>query len=489
MDPIFELNICLPQSKGERLQQSIAQQLKTAIADGRLQANLTMPPTRKLAEHLGTSRNTIIAVYTSLTSEGYLHSRLGAGTYVADIHQLQFKKTLQQTLSLTPSVNQHQQKLTSFWRQPSVPNFSANNTKTEFDFSVGKPELGFFPFAIWRKLLAKVSRLQEQGRLSGPIAEGQLSLRRAIAQHISVSRAVACNPDNIVVTAGAQQAFDILARILVTPGQTQVAMECPGYPFARQVFAAAGAKIIDVQVDEQGIMVEHIPVSCRVIYVTPSHQFPTGVKMSAQRRLQLLAFAQHHNASIIEDDYDSEIRFQGSPLDALQTLDRNASVFYVGTFSKCLMPDLRLGFVVVPYWASAAITSAKLYCDWHSPVLLQETLAMFIQQGHLTRHIQKLRKCYRQRLDELHWALDHYLKDKIEAIAISSGAHMTGLITTAHNGQTITNDALQQGVKLYAICDFSNESSTMNGLVFGLGGIDKSHIAEGIYRLSRLMKT
>ena len=489
MDPIFELNICLPKNKGEQLQQSIAQQLKTAIADGRLQANLNMPPSRKLAEHLGVSRNTVIAVYATLGSEGYLYSHAGAGTYVADIHQQQLKKVLLQTSSQSALARQQQQqkKLSAFWREQSTPQFVVNNTPIEFDFSVGIPELGFFPFTLWRKLLTQASRLQEQGRLATPIAAGQLSLRSAIAQHVSVSRAVACHIDNIVVTAGAQQALDILARILITPGQTQVAMESPGYPFARHIFAAAGAKIIDVSVDEQGIVVEQIPASCKVIYVTPSHQFPTGVKMSAPRRLQLLAFAQQHNASIIEDDYDSEIRFQGSPLDALQTLDNNGLVFYVGTFSKCLMPDLRLGFLVTPQWAREAIVTAKLYCDWHSPILLQETLAMFIQQGHLVRHIQKLRKCYHQRLDSLQWALEHYLKDKVEPIVISSGAHMTALITADFNAQTLANKVLQRGVKLYAINDLSNDSSNINGLIFGLGGIDNKLISEGIFRLSQCM--
>ena len=490
MDPIFELNIALPAAKHHRLQQSIIQQLTSAIVDGRLKADICMPATRKLADHLQVSRNTVIAVYATLVSEGYLYAKSGSGTFVADIHQQAFKQVLQQQVLQPTEITEalHQQKLTAFWRGTKLPEFSQPQSKIEFDFSVGKPEVSFLPFDIWRKLLTKVSRQHAQHKVTGGIAQGQLTLRQAIAQHISLSRAVACDAESIVVTAGAQQALDILARILITPGQTQVAMESPGYPMARQLFAAAGAQIIDIEVDEQGILVESIPNSCRVIYVTPSHQFPTGVKLSADRRLQLLAFAQQYNASIIEDDYDGEIRLQGSPLDALQTLDTGATVFYVGTFSKCLLPDLRLGFVVVPPWAKEAVLAAKMYCDWHCPVLLQDTLALFIQQGHLKRHLQKLRKCYRQRLDQLNQSLNDYLPKQLTAIPISTGAHMAAIIHGDANAQEIAQAALAQRIKIFAIQDFSMKPPTMNGLIFGLGGINEKQIDEGVQRLARLFE-
>src|SRR6185436_17297532 len=214
------------------------------------------------------------------------------------------------------------------------------------------------------------------------------------ARHVSFARAVACDPDDVTVTAGAQQAFDLLARILVVPKRTVVALENPGYPPLRAAFAAAGARIAAVPVDEQGLIVERLPAQAKIVCVTPSHQFPLGAVMSASRRAALLEFAQRQGAVVIEDDYDGEFRFTDRPLDALQTLDRTESVFYVGTFSKSLLPALRLGYIVAPSWARAALVAAKATMDGYCGPHTQNTVAALVRGGFLSSYVRKMHRVY-----------------------------------------------------------------------------------------------
>jgi GntR family transcriptional regulator/MocR family aminotransferase len=207
-------------------------------------------------------------------------------------------------------------------------------------------------------------------------------------------RAVACDPEDVIVTAGAQQAFDLLARVLVTSERRKVAVEDPGYSPLRLAFTSVEADLLPIAVDEHGLRTSDLPVSSSIVCVTPSHQFPTGVVMSRERRIELLEFAKGRNAVVIEDDYDAEFRFGPTPVDALRTLDRSECVFYVGTFSKSMFPGLRLGFIVAPPWARSALTAARQAMDWHSPAASQLALASFIREGHLARHIRKMRRLY-----------------------------------------------------------------------------------------------
>jgi GntR family transcriptional regulator/MocR family aminotransferase len=266
-------------------------------------------------------------------------------------------------------------------------------TQAPVDFRLGRAETRFFPQQIWTRLASRA--LRHAKPYFGP--DGHPALRDAIAGHVSATRAVACGPEQILVTAGAQSAFDLLARLLITPERPVVAMEDPGYPLFRALFAKAGAKIAPVPVDGEGLIVERIPPEASVIYVTPSHQFPTGTPMSLARRQQLLALARRQDAVIIEDDYDSEFRFGGNPLDALKTLDRDDRVFYVATFSKSLFVALRLGFVVAPSWALDPLRAARQLTGLFGAPLEQETLAAFIAEGHLARHVRRMKKLYDQR--------------------------------------------------------------------------------------------
>ena len=479
MEPIFELAITLPAKGSRELLRALHRQLRSAILDGRLQAGLRMPPTRKLAASLGVSRNTAIAAYDLLLSEGYLVARTGAGSYVADMRP-RLKRP--KAPASNPSADR---RLAEFWRKHAGSIGAAPDKAFRFDFQTGYPDITQFPFDIWQRLSARASRALSRRSAVEGAPQGTPALREAIASHVSFARAVSCDSEDIVVTAGTRQAVDLLARILVTPGKTEVALEDPGYPPARDAFAAAGARILTIPVDDEGLVVERLPTSARVICVTPSHQFPLGVAMSARRRAALLEFAQVYGAVVIEDDYDSEFRIEGRPLDALQTLDRAESVFYVGTFSKCMFPALRLGFVVAPPWARQALIAAKQSSDWHSPVIAQDALAAFIAEGYLARHIRRMRKMYSERHAALLQALARHCGDRLRPIPALAGVHLAAEFIRPGQADDVVASAADAGIKVESLARYSHRKAAPTGLVFGYGMIGASDIDPAIRALSR----
>jgi GntR family transcriptional regulator/MocR family aminotransferase len=304
---------------------------------------------------------------------------------------------------------------------------------------------------------------------------------------VSFARAIASGAHDIVVTAGAQQAFDLLSRILVTPGRTVAAVEDPGYPPLRNALVSAGARVVSIPVDEQGLRVDRLPKTAKLICVTPSHQFPMGVHLSLERRLALLEFARRRGAVIIEDDYDGEFRFAGKPLDALKTLDRGHCVFYVGTFSKSLFPALRLGFVIAPPWARAALIGAKQLADWHAPVVAQDTLAAFIGEGHLARHVRKMRKVYGERREILHEALERLGGGRFRVAGIGAGIHLAAHLDPSVSASALLERASRAGFALDPIQRFAARDARADGLVFGYGAIEAGRIGEAVRELAGLM--
>jgi len=476
MEPVLELAITLPPPGSRARLSALHRQLRAGILDGRLRAGLRLPPTRALAAALGVARNTTIAAYDMLLSEGYVVARAGAGTYVADVPTARAKPA---------AAAARIDRLAPAWRAPA-PLIAATPPR-RFDFRIGLPDKGPFPFAVWRRLSARALRALSRAPAGYAEPEGRPRLREAIARHVSFTRAVACRADEIVVTAGAQQAFDLLARILVIPGRTLVAVEEPGYPPLRAAFAAAGAGITGVPVDGEGMVVDQIPPRARVICVTPSHQFPLGSAMSAARRAALLDLARRREAVVIEDDYDSEFRFAGRPLDALRTLDRDGAVLYVGTFSKSLFPALRLGFVVAPQWARPALVAAKQRMDWHAPVLAQDTLAAFIVEGHLARHIRKMRRIYAARREGLLAALARHCGDRLTPIPAAAGLHLAARLSAPLRAGAVAARAAQADVAIEPLARYG-AARPVNGLAFGLGMIATDRIDEAIRRLSRAMQ-
>lgn len=470
----------MPTRDSRNLLRALHHQLRAAIANGKLQTGLRLPATRKLASLAGVSRNTAVAVYELLQSQGYITIHPGSGAFVTDqsLHPLR-QNPVTSNLDADPRIS-------AFWRNPpSLP--APFLPPYRFDFRVGLSDQSCFPFQIWQRLLLRSQRTLSKMSTAYANPQGQFTLREMIATHVSTIRAVAVLADDVVVTAGAQQALDLLARILVTAGHTTVAVEDPGYRPARIAFAAAGANVVTVPVDENGIIVEKIPSNTNIIYVTPTHQFPLGYTMSVARRVALLNFAQQHGAVVIEDDYDSEFRYRGKPLDALQNLDHNGSVFYIGTFSKSLFPALRLGFILTPPWARQAIVAAKRFSDWHSPILEQETLAAFIAEGHLARHIRKMRKILEQRRTVLTNAIKRYCGDFLEPIPAVCGLHLTALIKGNIQAAGIAAQAEKIGLGLYALDRYPIAGNGENGFAFGLGMIKSEQIDAAVRGLVELM--
>src|SRR6201996_2732301 len=447
---MLELAITLPPRGSGAVMRVLHRELRAAILDGRLKPGLRLPSTRILADAWGVSRNTVMGAYDLLLSEGYLFARHGAGTYVAEVLPQRAERVpLAEEPEGEPDV-----RLSAFWRSPppyiDKPWVSSKASSSAL-FRLGVPDTSSFPFHIWRRLLAPALRAIAKVPAAYVEAQGRTQLREAIANHVSFARAVACRADDVVVTAGTQQAFDLLAKILVESGKTTVALEDPGYPPLRAAFSSAGARLEAVPVDSEGLVVERLPPATKVICVTPSHQFPLGVAMSMRRRAELLEFARANNAVIIEDDYDGEFRFGSTPRDALQTLDRSGSVFYVGTFSKSLFPGIRLGFVVVPRWARRALVNAKQVADWHSPMLEQDALASFIREGHMARHVRKMRKAYAERREITVSSLQAHFSQWLEPIPSSGGMHVTALARNGADTRSIAKQARQKNMEVRSL--------------------------------------
>ncbi len=473
MEPVFPFDLDLPRGEGA-LTQALHQQLRAAILDGRLAAGAALPATRRVAMALGIARNTVVTAYDLLIAEGYVLPRTGARAVVADSVTRRSGRAAATRPLEDPRLN-------PMWRTPFLRPGPARQLP-ERCFRLGVPEHRFFPHDTWRRLSARTLRDWSRRRFGYPPSEGLPALREAIADHVAFARAVACGADDIVVTSGAQQGFDLLARLLVTPGQTRVAFEDPSYPPARAAFAVAGALLAPMPVDDEGLCVDALPTDTRVIVVTPSHQSPTGAALSLRRRMALLDFAQRVDAVIIEDDYDGEFRFGGRPLDALQTLDRDGRVFYVGTFSKSLFPALRKGFVVAPDWARDALVAVKHCADSHSDTITQSVLAAFIRDGHLARHVRRMQPIYAQRRDALLHGIAHELDDWLAPIPCEAGLHLAARLRRPQQAAAFFARAREhlpgaQSTAEYAMGD------TEPALAIGYGVIDAEAIGPALRRL------
>ena len=476
----LDMSFDLPSAGSRRIGDELHRQLRAAIVGGRLQPGVRLPSSRELAAGLGISRNTVVGAYDLLLSEGYVRASGRAGTVIANVLAAGPRRE-------SPA-GRFDRRLHPVWRTPFRLIPTGTVAGCRYDFTVGIPDATRFPSDTWRRLTSRALRAAAKRRAEYGAPQGSLALRKAIAGHVSFARAIASGADDIVVTAGAQQAFDLIARILVTPGRTTVAVEEPGYPPLRNVLAAAGARIVAVPVDDQGLRVDRLPAAAKLICVTPSHQFPLGVHLSLARRMALLEFARAHGAAVIEDDYDGEFRYAGKPLDALQTLDRSQCVFYVGTFSKSLFPALRLGFVIAPPWARAALIGAKQLADWHAPLVEQDTLAAFIAEGHLARHVRKMRRIYSERRELLEQALERFSGGRFRALGIGAGLHLAAYVEPSAHTSILVERAAGEGFALDPIQRFTAGDGRADGIVFGYGAIEPGRIVEAVRKLAALAR-
>jgi GntR family transcriptional regulator/MocR family aminotransferase len=490
--PLFELKLNLQPAGSREASKVLHQELTSAIVDGRLAAGTRLPPTRRSADFFGVSRNTAAEVYERLVSEGHAVTKQGAGTFVAE-------RVAAPPAACRSNEDAQKHRLNAFWLRPEViaamsfwqdsPEDTPGRKGAPVDFRPAMVDSRLFPLDVFRRVSAKQLRGLERRPASYKSPQGNqgnFHLRKAITRHIAVTRAVACRPEDVLVTAGAQQAFDLLARALVTPNQTVVALEDPGYPPMRVAFAAAGARLKPVGVDSEGLIVEQLPDDVRVICVTPSHQFPLGVTMSMRRREALIEFARIRGAVIIEDDYDGEFRYEGGPVPALRTGQSADVVFYVGTFSKCLLPALRLGFLVAPSWAIGTLTAAKNCLDWHCATPVQTAVAAFIAEGHLTRHVRKMRELYQERRGELLASLRE-LGDWLSPIPSFYGMHVVAAARVPRDLETVAHSLARQQVKIHTLARYFLGSQTHSGLVFGYGTVDPSQIRRGMSILRRAL--
>jgi len=481
MEPLFELPIRLPTRGSHQILRALHHQLREAIVDGRLRPGLRLPSTRALASSHGVSRNTAVAAYDLLLSEGYVSIRQGSGCYVA---QALSRPTPQRVKAGNTAADK---RLSGYWRDRRAWQRLAPPESIPYWFRLGVPETGLFPYDIWRRLSNRALRTLSKAEVTRD-PQGLPALRAAIAKHVSVSRAVACRPEDVLVTNGAQQAFDLLARVLASGRRTTVAVENPSYPPMRAAFEAAGATLVPVPVDTDGMLIDRLPSRARVVCVTPSHQFPLGSAMSMTRRMALLEFARENATVVIEDDYDCEFRFDGRPLDALQTIDRHESVFYVGTFSKSMFPEVRLGFIVAPPWALDALVAVKQHSDLVSPFLVQHTLAAFIAEGHLARHIRKMRSVYSQRRRLLLDGLQRDFARWLYPIPCFAGLHVAALLRQSEDAQDVVKRAQERGVGLGSVGRYCVGKPESQGLVFGYGAIGEQAIADGLSALRHVWR-
>jgi GntR family transcriptional regulator / MocR family aminotransferase len=452
----------------------IYRQLRGAILAGRLRGGETLPPTRELAARLSVARTTVSVAYDRLIGEGFATAKLGAGTYVT-----------RTAARLAPHRVQHEAVLRprSIWEHVPLP--TALLRQARFDFRAGRPDERLFPHETWHRLLARESRsLAGHGACGHPA--GHQRLREAIAHHIATSRGLGVDAHDVIVTTGAQQAIDLIARVLAAPGD-RVAVEDPGYGPPRRLFTALGLQVCGVRVDEQGLVVDAIPPQTRFVYVSPSHQFPLGMSMPLQRRLALLEWARRTDAAIIEDDYDSEFRFGGRPIEPVHVLDAGCRVIYVGSFSKTMLPTLRLGFLIAPPSLRAALTSAKFLADWCSPLATQAALARFIEDGLFARHIRRMRMTYQARHRHIVDILTRTFADELEVVPSSVGLHVAALARNAsvERIEATVQRASAAGLECTPLSMYAAGEHRLPGFVLGYGAIASEQIDEGLALLRR----
>jgi GntR family transcriptional regulator/MocR family aminotransferase len=463
--------------------------LRQSILDGRLAPGVRLPATRSLAEELGVSRNTVLNAYEQLLAEGYLEGKAGSGTYVPrtlpeEMLQVQATGKVRPTPAKRRRLSRRGELLAG--SAPAV----LPSSGTPRPFRPGIPALDAFPFETWRRLVDHYYRHPTRDLLNYNYTAGHAPLRRAIAAHLGPARAVHCEPEQVVVISGAQQGLDLIARILLDPGD-EVWVEDPGYRSARAALQGAGAALVPVPVDGNGLDVAAGSARCpdaRLVYVSPSHQYPLGVTMTLSRRLALLDWARRAGAWVVEDDYDSEFRYAGRPLAALQGLDRNGRVIYLGTFSKTLFPALRLGYLVVPEDLVDSFVAARIVMDRQPSTLTQAVVADFIEEGHFLRHIRRMRTLYSERQEALLRAARRELDGLLDVRPCQTGLHLMGWLPDDADDRQASAAAAQAGVEAPPLSSYFLEPCQRGGLLLGYAGSDARQIREGARRLSAALR-
>jgi GntR family transcriptional regulator/MocR family aminotransferase len=467
------------------LNQRLYRGLRQGILEGRLPPGMRLPSSRGLAGDLGLSRNVVVMAFDKLLDEGYVEARVGSGTYVSrslpDAATAWSPPSMERTAPAPPRLSMHARRVVALAPLPAPT--APLRSGLRYEFRYGLPAISDFPADAWARIVARRARRVTLRTLRYGRALGYEPLREAIAQYVTRARGVAATPDQVIVLNGSQQALDVVTRLLVDPGD-RVVVEEPCYQGARHVFLAAGARLSAVPVDESGLDVARLPrrTSARLAYVTPSHQFPLGGVMPLGRRLELLRWAEDTGAHILEDDYDSEFRYEGRPVEAVQGLDRSGRVLYAGTFSKTLFPSLRVGYLVVPPAMVPAVAAVKFLMDMQTPTFEQEVLADFIGEGHFERYVRRTRARNAARRAALLEALDDTLGDRVEVVGANAGVHVVVWLrgVDASQLEAVRHRAAERAVGIYGVAPHYLRPPRRAGLLFGYACLHERDIREGI---------
>jgi len=464
--------------------------LKDKIRAGRLGPASRVPSTRALARDLGISRNTVMLAYEQLAAEGYLVSRHRGGTAVAGMAPVRRSSTPARPAANRPDrVSAYARRLTARLElPPSRP--PGPRPALRYDFRYGRPAVDEFPREIWRRLLASHARDASADALGYGSPAGHTPLRQALSEYLGRARGVVSDPERIVVVSGTQQALDLIARVLLDPGDGAVVEE-PHYPGATIPFDAVGARLLHVHVDAGGLDPARLPTASerpRLAYVTPCHQFPSGVIMPLERRLALLGWASRVGAWIVEDDYVSEFRYEGHPLEALQSLDRDERAIYVGSFSKTLFPALRVGYLVLPHALVRPFVAAKWVADRFSVPLYQEALAELITSGQYERHLRRAGARNAGRRRALISALREHFGMRVDIAGENTGVHLVVWLNDVPPRElgAFIGRASRAGVGIYSVAPFYSEPPRRAGLLFGYAALTEGEIRAGVRRLVEL---
>jgi GntR family transcriptional regulator/MocR family aminotransferase len=480
----------LDRSSAIALHRQLYNQLRESILSGRLSAGTRLPSTRELADELSLARNTVLNAFDQLYAEGYLTRRVGDGTYVSKelpddlLHVKRAQKFRQHA-------RQNGRSLSTWGKAVASVSVSPGNyLGPPRPFRTGTPALDAFPYKLWGRLLAQ--RWKESARTLIPYGDsaGYLPLRKAIAAYLSTTRGVRCVAEHVIITCGSLHALEIIARVILEAGDSAW-IEDPGFLGARAALKAAGARLVPVTVDADGLNPACGIARCadpRLIYVTPSHQYPLGMTLSLSRRLELLRFAAKTGAWIVEDDYDSEFRYLGQPLAALQGLDTEQRVIYAGTFSKVLFPSVRIGYIIAPPDLVEAFVHARSIGGHQSQTLDQAVLADFISAGHFARHLRKMRKLYAERQQVLLRAARRDLNGVLELNPSDAGMHLIGWLRDGVDDVAAARVAFAGGVEVTPLSAYCIEPQTRGALRLGYTGYTSREISSAARQLAKALK-
>jgi len=473
------------------LHRQVYEAYRLAIVDRSLRGGQRVPSTRVLALELGISRIPVLNAYAQLAAEGYFESHIGAGTVVSrSLPDQVTSPELSSGRSSRSAGIRAGSRLLSKRSSRLFPITSTPWGRGWGAFGVSQVDFGQFPFQVWNRLVTRHCRNTYAKSLDYGNPMGLDALREAIAIYLRTARGVRCETEQIMIVSGSQQALEISTRVLLDPG-SRVWMEEPGYRLARNVFAFNGCRIIPVPVDYKGLNVAAGIKRCRTAraaLVSPSHQYPLGVTMSASRRLQLLDWAQRSESWVIEDDYDSEYRYDSRPIASLQGLDSNSRVIYIGTFSKVLFPSLRLGYLVIPPDLVEAFMAVRLAMDISPPGFYQGVLSDFISEGHFSRHIRRMRLLYEERRSVLIESIRKELGYGADVTGEQAGMHLSLTLKGMHDRE-VADRAARQGLWLVPLSSSYLGEASRQGFIMGFGSTAVDEIPKAVRKLRTILNS